>query len=141
MSALASVRECPLKAQSVGWHICAMTADQERGVREPFRRLTRREHEIVDMLLSVEPSQAPHAAACQQWGAGSASTSACTACSGTQLPSSSLADEPPLRQTTSTVSPGNSRPVPTASPALVSGAIVGNTCSTTKYRCVDGVSS
>jgi hypothetical protein len=31
--------------------------------------------------------------------------------------------------------------VPTASPALVSGAIVGNTCSTTKYRCVDGVSS
>lgn len=56
-----------------------MTADSERGVREPYRALTGREREIVDMLLSVDVpgveelrSQAAHATAAR-WDCGCAS--------------------------------------------------------------------
>lgn len=56
-----------------------MTANNERSVREPFRSLTRRERQIVDMLLSVEAagieelrSQVPYATVAR-WDCGCAS--------------------------------------------------------------------
>lgn len=56
-----------------------MTANNERSVREPFRSLTGRERQIVEMLLSVEVAgieelrgQVPHATVAR-WDCGCAS--------------------------------------------------------------------
>jgi hypothetical protein len=81
-----------------------MTADQERGVREPFRRLTGREHEIVNMLLSVDGPgiaelrlQVPYASAAR-WDCGCASFD--VQVDRQRAPRSSITTSPAIEATT-----------------------------------------
>jgi hypothetical protein len=85
-------------------HSDAMTADDERNVREAYRPLTGREGEILDMLLSIEApgieglrAQVPYASAAR-WKCGCASFN--LRVDRERAPRSSVTTSPAIQATT-----------------------------------------